>query len=930
MATLEELQALEAQISQMESKASPSLGTAPDAAASSVAATPNATPTDPLMAKMAEIDALDASRKDGVNQRASIGASSPADETAAPEEAKKGKVMNFLAGFNDQVARFINAPSALVEEALAAVGVEKTGHNAAKNLMTSLGIVNKADQDSLAAQFGKETFNSIVMAAATLAAAPSLAAVNGPRIIDKAVATLGNLIEKNPGMILSSSVGAVPGTYYGAQAGGTLGESLGGLVGDTTAAVGKATGEAVGGLVGGGITGGLAVAPARRIGNAVTSLDETATRVATGGPLRKPKTPDSTTALRGDEDPMSAKVFAEQQVDAARLKMEEEVADVLRRVPNPGDSSKVAQTKTRALLEKAEEIGNKIVSQFWDRVPLKTRMSMQGIHDDIHAFQGELASERVPGSSSVPEEQIDRILQIGRATRGENGRMISGKPTVQQVRGEIADIRQARNAEQALDAPNQYKIRNLNRLQSILEDGIQAALPGDVTVAQARAASIKYHDIFSRGTLADLLAVRRRGDTKIRPEETVSELIARGEPGFDDFRDMIVKLQRIRNPNNPRTLATTKEDREVLKQLNKQTEDSIRAMFHEQAAEFGPEGAAKFIKKIEPQIRPLAKLSTELQGVGADLAALTERRAILEKSAVAKFSQQDPQIAVRRVYSAQNPAKDARELVKSFAGDIEAHNGLKNGILDEFFTRTQMQPKKMQDMLNDPKTSRMLSEVLDASEYSRLSKMVNIAVKIDNGDAKTLKQMFAPVLTLMGSIFGAQVGRKVAQWTGGGTVQTPGMVSQYMKGSIKQALTGNDAGAMLRNAVRDPSWEKLLLSKEPVDIKTYKETIRTIKRITAGEEMARQRSREIFTGSPLSPITAGEPTRNQAPVLSSTPLNPDERNPTQNPFSGLESPPPLSMRQSDNTHMTRSALHKNQGTSRETNHPFSEGLEPLQ
>lgn len=762
-------------------------------------------------------------------------------------------VFNAATGFNSAVATALSIPNEVAAEITNAMGlgIIKPGEDTAqvKKQFQALGIqVNPTEFDSMMHKIGYRTAKGLAELGVLIAAAPGMAANTGQGAVSMITKALGEGLKRNPGLATVSEIGSAAGAEVGKDL--TSGLSPGWqTTGELTGAVLGGIGSNVAADVGANIAGklgragaGLARGALDLAEGAIPSLSGTRPVQAARG-LVTPEKPDLGAGIRDPNiDPSRARVFAQEQLEGDKLKIEEGIAHAIESVPTTGTPAQV-QSRVRTLLEGAERIGNRIVGEYWNRVPIKERVPMTGIRSDIR----EMAKELQDRPSVRPTDFMDRLYELGTQMRGDDGRLIKSLPTIEKLRDERAQIRLARLAEEGKaktgGAPNDGLVRNYNRLESIIDQGIDNALASAphltdgqrVALQQARRMSITYNNLFSRGVLADVMARRARGDPSVPPGQTVDKIMNEFE-GPEQLQAAAKKLAYLRAPGQNK-FAITSDERKQLQALTGEFENSIRSSFREAAK--SPEEAVKFIKQNESAIKPLARVSAELSNTADTLGTLMDRQKLIQKSALSKFAQQDAQKSVQSIFAGGDPKGVSAELMKSFGKDIDARDALRAGVLDELFVRSKLDPINLRNMMETPRIRDMLENVLDPGQLSRLSKVVDVTNSILRGDEHLIRHTLRPSLTLMGRIFGAGVGRQVSHFTGGGTIQIPGYFAQIGRKTVEKLLRTTDPKAIMSIAVLDPKWEKVLLGRAPRNTKELRDMHNNLRRMVAVMEGSR-------------------------------------------------------------------------------------------
>jgi hypothetical protein len=722
-----------------------------------------------------------------------------------------GPFLDYVAGINHQMVKALSLPNEAIDEIMGAVGLgpgangQYSKHTEA--LLKKWGI-QSYELDNFANKVGRETFNGVATATALMAAAPTMAANTGTNVVSVVTRELGKLLSSNRTLQVISELGAAPGAEYGRQEGGTLGGfagALGGALGASTVA---------------GVTGKVAKG-AVNLGAKALGL----------GKKPAPAYPES--IVDPYADPANARVFAQNQLEGDKLKMEAAAQSAIASINRSGTDSQ-AQTQVRNSIDAAEEIGNRIVKSFWERTPQTERIPMNGIRDQLR----QMAVELKDTPSSTPTDFMEKLSTLTQPMRDPaTGRMVKSLPTVKRLRDERGSIRRARLEEQAKVAPNDGLIRNYNRLESMIDDAITTALPDDVTVQQARNMSIKYHDIFSRGPIADMFARRKRGDMSVQPGQTMDNLMGKFG-GLDSLLEISGKLTKQTAPWSgigPPPLATTAGERGVLNQSVIDAENSIRTMFRESTDAGGAEGGIKFFRKNESTIKPLARVYAELQSVTDRLVDNLEAQKVIQKSALAKFTQQEPQYAIRQIYTSPDPAAKVKELIGTLGKNDDALAGFRNGLVDHVLTQAKGDGLKMKEILSTPRYQDMLREALTTEQYARLNRVVDIAFRIGRGDEKDLRKAFMPSATIISRIIGAAIGRKMTN-----TLQGPAIISRAFQKSAERWLRITPPNDLMVKAIEDPRWESLLLMREPRSTREMRAIAHRVRRVVAYTEAMRQ------------------------------------------------------------------------------------------
>jgi hypothetical protein len=770
-----------------------------------------------------------------------VGQNEPSAEPNVSDPTQHSTVYNTVVdwakGFNHELARALALPDEAANEVLHMVGLgvykpgEKVAETEAK--MKALGI-NTGAVDSLANRIGRENFKGLATLATLGMAAPAMVAKQGTGVVANITRDMGATLSKYPGLSQFLQMGGDAGAIVAQDAtksnnpaiatAGALGGAL------ATSATIKGGQKLLRGA--GSIVESLAGSKALSVPSAAEAF------------LNRSKTaPFSSEPIRAyNADPEIARVFAEQAVEAANLRMNRALEDAVNSVPTKGMSPEQAQVYLRQSLDRAERIGNRIVSSFWERVPKKAPVPMSDIRRQVDVMRDELVDK----PSQAPLEFMDKLYNLSLPIRDPaTGKMIPSLPSIERLRDLRGEIRRARVSESASVAPNDGLVRNYNRLESIIDRGIQDAIPGDVSIDQARKVSILYHDLFSRSNLNSVMSRNATGAERVDPEQTLTKLMGRYK-GVQDITDVRNSLVYKRAPGGL-SYAVTKEERAQLQQLTIDAENAIREEFRQAASEGGPQAASAFVGKHEKTIRSLAQVSAELELASNKINQTLAEQKALQAGALAKYASTNPNVSVKRILVAAKPSAMANEVMLTLRNDPDAIQGFRASFIDELLVRTKGDPTKVKLFLDQPGRSELYQTVLGPNDFARLKRNLNIAYRIANGDEQLTTRHLIGRVSILARIIGAQVGRQISHMTGGGTIQVPGIVSRSFAKTSERLFKASNPTDLFVQSILDPKWEKLLLSREPrttLEGRNYVKTMRRLLAITEGNRIAADRKLE--------------------------------------------------------------------------------------
>lgn len=740
-------------------------------------------------------------------------------------------IQDIAAGFNISLARTLSIPRESVDRAMGLLGLDYMQHGSPTqhtiDTMNRMGIP-AYEVENLANKIGQGALPALTTYTAMQLAAPAMGANQAVGTAGYMMREIGQWAVKHP----------IVGLWLGqtSQAGGKAATDII----NPTSELGKASTELVGELAGGGLPGAAkfavskvpGVMPAARLagkglGMAGEALAD-ALPTDLGNAIRKynpfykqPASVNAEPLINQNFDPNRIQQFSKDQMLASNTYVDNAIENAINSIPTTGTPGQIS-ARTHDLLQTAEKISKRVVSGYWERVPLKTKLSVNDLRQDTIRLKTELKDL----DNQRPDSLLDKIISETKPQRLPTGQFKPTQMTVQKLRDYQGQIGTEITEERAKDAPREGYIRNLARMADIVDENIARQLPNDTSIAQARYQSTRHNDLFSRGPINDVLSKRRTGDFRIPQADSIDNLMQKtnGLQALVAVRDGVSTYPRI--PTNrfrpasyyTNPFAVTQAEKGQLDELVKSAQDSIRSSFRE-AADGGAQKAVAFSQKNEDAIKALGNVAGELSWAAQKVsAALAEKKAIAS-SALARYAETSPEKAVANIFAQKDPAGTARQLMVSFKGDPDAVEGLRNEVLKHFIYNVgKTNPNVMQKMMQEPRIENLLQATLASDQYARLTRMVNTAVRLGVEDETSLMQAFKSPARTFGRIIGAKVGRMLNT----GTIQTPGIISKAAGDFVERRFGATNPTDMLAQAVLDPTWESLLYSRIPTTTRDMK------------------------------------------------------------------------------------------------------------
>jgi hypothetical protein len=768
--------------------------------------------------------------------------------TPDDQHAVSQAVTDIMAGFNISLARGLSLPRETVDRGLAMLGLDFMQHGSPQqqtiDSLNRMGIP-AYEVDNLANKIGKGALPALATWAAMQAAAPSMAAAQGTGTVGYLMRQVGEWSMKHP----------VVGMWLGqtAQAGGKAAVEA---FGDNPAI--EFAGELAGGAAPGAAKfaatkvpgAGLVRGAAKFTGQGINALSENlptdlSNAIKKYNPLYKTPgiTAGKTPLIDEGAEPDVIQSFAKDQIYAAQTYQDKAIESAINSIPSTGTPAQV-QTRTHDLLQQAEKISKRIVSGFWERVPLKTKIDVGDMREELGALKRDL----VDLDNQRPDTMIDKLWNMVKLRQDpDTGKILAPpKQTIQKLRDFQSQIGTAITEERARDAPREGMVRNLARLSDIVDAHITRMLPNNTSIEQARQMSKRHNDLFSRGPINDILSKRRTGDFRVPVADSIDSLLQKtdGLAALKAVQEGVSSYPRIPTTRfqpaamRGRLTATTPAEDATLNELVKSAEDSIRASFRE-AAEAGPQKAVAYSQRNEDAIKALSRVAGELNWAAQRVAAALDEKKAIQASALARFAETSPEKAVQNLFTQKDPAAVARQLMVSFRGDPDALEGLRNQILNELiFNKAKTNPNVIDRMMKEPGIENLLQATLSSDQWQRLRNMVNTAVRLGVEDETGFKSLLKAPFRTVGRIGGAMIGRKIAP----GTLQGPSIFSNSLGKFMENTLGGTYPQDLLAQAVLDPHWERLLYSRIPTTTREMKAAETIYRRIFSGMDTAQSQT----------------------------------------------------------------------------------------
>lgn len=681
----------------------------------------------------------------------------------------------FFRGFNDELATLIGAPVELVDQGLRLAGARLL------------------DEPGDAVEFVRSAFNKIGINTGRL---DSFADNIGRGFFQGTLLLFGGagaapVLAKGTGTAtragaeLTKAIVTRPGVAIGAELGGVAGAEA---AAEITPEPFKPLAALGGGILGGGVTGGLVAARPRR---------------TSGLP------PKGATPIRREGQPEAARSRVGERLTRQLEKLDRLIDRTVERFArlDPDDVSVAGKREITDAFDTARTLQRDL----WRNVPERVKIDF-----DNSGSAMESLIRNTPAAQRADIPNIARKILLRKRTDPATGQQVTIKQlSARELQGLRSNLLETVRTARSRGKRN--KARIASELAEAVRLDIEAANIDVPAFNAARAFSKRYNDIFTSGPIGRVLRLTPEGGEAVSARVTMERL--------------------LRDPEGPQAIRTLAEQPEFgRRQLIVEAENALRADFGERAAAGG--GPVK-LRRQRRALREFPEVARELVEANDLLRNGLARRRELERGALARFTEADSQQAIKRLISSIDPAGDAGRLVTTLQGDQTALQGLRTGIIEELWRSGGGDAKGFARLLAQPKTERLIQTVLSPRDLRRLNRITAAATDISTTRQSIARTLLTSTARIGFRIGGAQVGRQLAGVTGGGTVQTPGIVSRAASQTFDRLFVALPPEELMARAVVDSRWERTILSRAPKDLPEMRILLRRVRRLLGAEAGAR-------------------------------------------------------------------------------------------
>jgi len=448
---------------------------------------------------------------------------------------------------------------------------------------------------------------------------------------------------------------------------------------------------------------------------------------------------------------------------------------------------------------------------------------------EIRPAAARKALERL--TAETPQAQRKFLPEDARGflIRGESNQYLGDVTTAAELQGLRSTLLEDARIARAAGRNNEA------RMAEDVADGILADLgakEGAVTGPHGEAyrAALDFsrnlNQRFTQGAVGRLMRPDRFGGPRVDPSLTLERTIRTGGPAAGVQERAI--LNSLENSGQNIRARSAIES-----YLGHQLQEAVDRS--------GIKGARAFLTKHGDSLREFPEFRTRVEtavraGSMEDMSRLhmeTTARGLGDpkQSAAAAFIGARPEDAIAATLKAIDVEGITRELMRQASRDTsgQALQGLRSGFSQHLLEAASVGPRDASGLkivsgralreLLDTRgpVSEMARTLLSQGELDRLRIISNTAARIEAAVAArpraggVIDDQPSKAASLISRIGGAQLGRLIAAMTGGGTVQTPGLVSGAAQTALKAGVR-DPAQRLLIDAVADPELFRALMT----------------------------------------------------------------------------------------------------------------------
>lgn len=469
---------------------------------------------------------------------------------------------------------------------------------------------------------------------------------------------------------------------------------------------------------------------------------------------------------------------------------------------------------------------NRIAREELENARTAARNQEQQLHENIPAdaevptVAGQDAFQDIVTSTSrAQSKDIPPIAK--RMLNPESDDYLGDVTTMRELRGLQSSLREDARVSRSNGRLNRARISD--QLANSLSEDIKNATGGPEVreaVDLATDYSKRLNDRFTRGPVGRLLGTDQAGGQSVPPGRTLE--VSVGQRGSRSREASDALMRAVNFSGNEEA-------------MRGHIQAFLMDDFRRAAVKNGridPKAAERYVNENQDVLSRFPELRDQFQNAGRAGGQLeeAERLANPRVSRAAVFINAPPGREVERVVNSSNPRQGMEELASMARLDEtgRALDGLKGAFMDHLLRRSELHTsldasdapfvsgQRMTRELEDPQMLEPMKALFTPDELKRIERIRKTAAQLDKarqarpageGDIGDMPGMLT---SMIARVSGAQAGRVLAQRTGGGTVQTPGIFASQVQKLLRAGIQ-DPARRLLNDAVQDDDLFKALL-----------------------------------------------------------------------------------------------------------------------
>ena len=570
-------------------------------------------------------------------------------------------------------------------------------------------------------------------------------------------------------------------------------------------------------------------------------------------------------AALGSGDPDAVRNFLNAKLMEAGSKLDSSIKNI----SGTGASTGQISRNARNLIDNAYSQARAAEKRMWRSTPSDITVENPSAFKAWGNILQETTTET--GRRNLPSVLKREFGDISKETGQLSGGSLPTNPTTKQLHELYSELGDLARSEADKAGGSAKKIRVFKDVRRALLDDLSSVDGGD-RYRKAVNVSRQLNDRFTKGTVGNILGFSSRG-TGTNSSETLDVILrTSGEGRSNAIRDLM----------------------KASPQASKQMEDYMRDLFVTRSVNvdngrINVNAARKFLSENKAALDQFPDLRQRLSSSITDQTAVDD---LVGKSSVGDLSIAQRERLGTGVYLKANTGEEIQRVLNTTSGrrklisDLvstvkeddsgKAFEGLKSAFVDELFNKAGssgvIDEFSQTEFVNGIKLKNRVDEFADDligggvftnEEVDRLKtiseRLSNIQRAIGSRPSTggVISDAPSQILSAVARIGGAQAGRGVAGRLGGGTVQTPGILSGQAQ-KILQRMTNDEARSILVRAVKDKDVMQDLLTN-PQRISGDKQA-----EIIDGLLMPIRDTAEILPSAAARPAaTAGQETESQ-------------------------------------------------------------------